>query len=252
MSQYLQASPSRAEDHRLRRRSLVRLTPSFLLALFAVACGSNSTSEAPQSVPDVSAPRVSATDAAPSPALSLQPGASFTASDTLGDKIKAIIIFGSPRTMAKTPISEVDLAGCGGSLIEMNRTMAAEMQVIAVGTSSLSEKVTFIFQSDSTVGLNFVIGYSDGLHCTQGGTGDSSYQSTLSPGQSDTVTVWVIYPNVITPNDPSPGPSVLGKGHFKLTVGLPGGLAFLSGLRGSRVSTCYGDIVPAGSLNCQS
>ena len=240
-----------------------------LSAVFAaVACSSSPL--ATESGPALAAEPSTSPDTAsatPSTAPSLVPGASFTASDSIGDRIKTIVSFGPVQSIAGSDVDKSALASCGldsGSLAA--RSVVVKMELYTVGISSMSDQVNFSFSGGSSdpntvSGMEFVINYSTRPRCFAADDSNSGVQFSVSPSQSDTTDAWIIYPDVITPDRPRPSPKMLGTWMLSFpasagspAVSLSGPEVTIAHLAGSRVGKCRysngGEIVPVGSLKC--
>jgi len=225
-----------------RRPTLLLL----LAGLFLVACGSAANSPSTVSSTPVTARSSHAASTLPA----MKTGVDFTASDSGGDKVTGTISFGAVKTVANSSLNKSIFESCTGhGLMMPTRTVTLPMQVTVVGNSSMSDEASILFNGPS---LGFIIGFPNGLQCA--GPEGPSYKTTLASGQSDTTTIWLIYPGALTPNEPSFSSKKLGQQFFDLTIYLSGGQATID-LTGPRVSNCiyhHDDIVPAGSMNCST
>ncbi|SRR5712691_1315222 len=190
------------------------------------------------------------TDPSPPSSPALHLGVNFTASDSGGDRITGAMSFGPAATAAESSISPSEFADCTNNQGIPSRTVVAPMRITITGSSSMSDDVTVI------PGVNYDMGYithlSNGLDCSD--PEGLSYKITLISGETNTITIWLIYPNITTPNRPFPSPGQLGHNYLQPTIFLSGGRASIR-LSGPRVSHCpyfHGDIVPAGSMKCSN
>ena len=217
------------------------------------ACGSTAPSvvSSPTTIP---APSQTTQPTTSSPSAGPIAGPVLTASTDGDDGFKTNFTLWEPTSGSQSN-AEAAIAACD---IDPSRAVSVQMQLHTEATSRLSEAVVLTFQLPATnpgVGA-FIMDYSSGDQCVQGAN-LATVKFSVSPEQSNTFTMWVIYDNAITP-DQGLGINAQGTlGHWLTQVALvtiQGQQVDNESLSGTRVITCGGDdsstsyIVAAGAL----
>jgi hypothetical protein len=172
-----------------------------------------------------------------------------------GDKVEVEGRFGLPKPASESDVDQAALSQCpvsGGD----GRAVVVRLDLVAALDSSLAAQVgvELSYKGPAIRPLDFVMGFNP-PNCV---LGEIQYAGaslgTIQPQQSASLTVWVVLPDVITPNDPHPSEQTLrDEGWFIeppfLTLNgtaVAAGAAQERGTRGSRVVSC--DNNPAGKV----
>jgi hypothetical protein len=236
-----------------RLRRLVCLTVLAGGATLLSACGASSPAATP---PPASQDTTASTG--PTPTSNTTPlsvaGTTLTASTNGGDGFQTNFTLWEPTSGSQSN-AVAAIAACD---IDPSRAVSVQMQLHTEATSRLSEAVVLTFQlpaANPGVGA-FIMDYSSGDQCVQGAN-LATVKFSISPQQPNTFTMWLIYDNAITPDQPL-GINAQGTlGHWLTQVALvtiQGQQVDNESLSGTRVITCGGDdsstsyIVAAGAL----
>ncbi len=171
-----------------------------------------------------------------------------------GDAAQVLGHFGRATTLGGSDADQEALAGCAGAA--NSRAMVARLDLRATVTSSLAARVELSnFNSDSAYSvypMEFLMGYSDGPECGDGGLGQVVDLGELEPSVPHDFTLWVLFDDAITPNDPSPSQATLGKHTLmRIPTVLLGGATYTYGadpdirVGGPRVIQCAGKTISA-------
>lgn len=170
-----------------------------------------------------------------------------------GDSFRTTFTISQPKVANKSSVA----AAVDDCHIDSSRAVAIEMRLKTVATSQLKETVgmTFLLAASNPGFGAVLMDYSSGMTCEPQAT-LSSVQFSISPSQSSTFTMWLIYENVITPKAPLGLDDQVALGHWftqLAVVTINGQDVDSEELYGNRVITCEGItsstyIVAAGEL----
>jgi hypothetical protein len=159
----------------------------------------------------------SSEDAASSPSSS---GADFASPDFVivgrtdsGDKVQILGHVGEATALEESDADQDALATCSGA--SDGRAMVVRLDLRTTVTSGLPAQVRLTrFSWDSgysSYSMSYLMGYSDGPQCGDGGLEQIVDLGELQPNQPADFTVWVVLDDAITPDDPNPSQETLGR-----------------------------------------
>jgi hypothetical protein len=175
-----------------------------------------------------------------------------------GDRAQVLGHFDRATTLGGSDADQEALASCSGAA--GGRAMVARLDLRTTVTSSLAAHVELSdFNRDAgypAYATEFLMNYSEGPECGDGGLSQVVDLGEVEPNTPHDFTMWVIFEDAISPNDPSPSAATLGQ-HSVLRIPtlLLGGDSFTYGadpdirVGGPRVIACVGKtIVAAGTV----
>jgi hypothetical protein len=168
-----------------------------------------------------------------------------------GDKLKLEGRFGPLLPAGESDVAQNVLAGCSGV---DGRELITRLDVTATIESSLSANVTLASLSPSVVTqrVDFVIDDAEGATCSSGDANSEEATEeagnpnlgTLQPHEPQSVTMWVVLTDAITPNDPHPSTATLAHGQWLIHLlgaridNSPTGVPNAQAATGRRIVTC--------------
>jgi hypothetical protein len=130
-----------------------------------------------------------------------------------GDKVQILGHVGEATTLEASDADQEALASCSGA--SNGRAMVARLDLRTTVTSGLPAQVRLTqFNRDGgydTYALDFLMNYSDGPQCGDGGLEQVVDLGELQPDQAADFSLWVVLDDAITPNDPHPSNKTLGR-----------------------------------------
>jgi hypothetical protein len=205
------------------RPSLAQLSPLIALAavvlLISIAavvlagCGSSSPSVPRFSVstplPDA-APTSASASTSRTAAVHTDGPPSFVVRATTaeGDKVKVEGRFGSALPARESDVDQTALNECP-SPTPNGRAFVVRLDLTTTLESSLAGDIELVTSTGRTRLVNFVLGFAHGATC-HGEPGLIHVDlGTLQPQQSADFTMWLVLPDVMTPDDPHPSGQTL-------------------------------------------
>lgn len=182
-----------------------------------------------------------------------KPAFSVNATGEGGDKIKLEGRFGSPVPSAQSDVNQEALSECPGSAGD-GRAMIVRLDLVVALESSLAGQVGVETSFVGDRQLDFVMGFNP-PSCVLGEAGSASVNfGVVQPHQSASFSMWIVLPDVITPDDPQPSEQTLREQGWliePLTLTLNGSLVAVIAdqqrdTTGSRVVACQNN--PAGKF----
>jgi hypothetical protein len=208
----------------LRRRTLtVALIP--ISASFLAGCGTTASSDPPSSsagstalpgvraTPGHAAPATPAQEAstasAPESQTSGPPSFVVNATTQQGDTVKIEGWFGPALPASESDVDQTAFNECPAPAPD-GRAIVVRLDLSATLESSLSGEVE-LNTGSAIGGVDYVMGYSSGAQCESGAESTGAKLGTLQPHQATDFTMWVVFVNAITPNNPHPSEKALGE-----------------------------------------
>jgi hypothetical protein len=162
----------------------------------------------------------SSTDSSDDAAASGSDGADFASPDFVivgrtdsGDKVQILGHVGEATTLEESDADQTALATCSGA--SNGRAMVVRLDLQTTVTSGLPAQVRLTeFSWDSaysTYAMDFLMNYSDGPQCGNGGLEQVVDLGELQPNQPADFSLWAVLDDAITPDDPSPSKKTLGQ-----------------------------------------
>lgn len=187
------------------------------LAVIAVAlggCGSSTNGTATTQTTKAAATEGQSTSSATTATVAAPTGpASFILAGTTqkGDKVKIEGRFGSPAPVSGSEVQTTVIEGCPAPAND-GRAIIVRLDLATRLESSLSSDLVARFTGGNGANKPFFL-----LGATQGATCESQSEAkidfgTLHPGQSGTMTIWLVLANAISPDNPQPTEQSLAKG----------------------------------------
>ncbi len=125
-----------------------------------------------------------------------------------GDTVKLEGRFGPPLPAAQSDVNQEALSECPGSAGD-GRATTVRLDLVVALESSLAGQVGVETSFVGDRQLDFVMG-SNPPSCVLGEAGSASVDfGVVQPHQSASFSMWVVLPDVITPDDPQPSEQTL-------------------------------------------
>jgi hypothetical protein len=161
-----------------------------------------------------------ATESSDDPAASGSRGSDFASPDFVivgridsGDKVQILGRVGEATTLEESDADPEALATCSGA--SNRRAMVVRLDLRTTVTSGLPAQVRLTkFSWDSgyaSYSMSYLMGYSDGPQCGDGGLEQIVDLGELQPDQPADFVLWATLDDAITPDDPDPSTKTLGQ-----------------------------------------
>jgi hypothetical protein len=136
---------------------------------------------------------------AAAPNTSSTPSFVVNATTQDGDKVKIEGRFGPPLPASQSGVNQTSLSECSATAGD-GRAVVVELSLSVTDESSLEGEVELIPGGLPTgVQADYLMDFSSGAQCA----GTIQF-GTLRPHQSTSLIMWIVFPNVVTPNDTHP------------------------------------------------